>query len=108
MPFSCTAPRFDLCNLSSEIASLSIEALEEVNRDLYGLEEPSVESESSCALALDRLNDALSCIPEKTEFMRASELCPDYSNSQEFRLMFLRSERFNADVSNFVEVQCSF
>ena len=97
--FSCSAPRFELSDLASEIARLPSEALDEVNRDLFGLGEPNPENETIFA-ALRRLDEALCCIAEKMELVEATNLCPDYVNSQEFRLMFLRSESFDAEVSS--------
>lgn len=107
MTFSCSAPRFELSNLASEITCLSSEALAEVNRDLYGLDEAIAENET-ISNALQMLDEALSCIPEKPEFMQAIEVCPEYVNSQEFRLMFLRSVSMNAEVSIVSFKLCTF
>lgn len=97
--FSCSAPRFEISDLAPEIARLPSEALYEVNRDMFGLEEPSPENESIFA-ALRRMDEALNRIVEKTELIQATILCPDYVDSQEFRLMFLRSENLDPEVSN--------
>ncbi|KAI2489726.1 hypothetical protein MHU86_24853 [Fragilaria crotonensis] len=94
--FSCSAPRFEISELATEMACLSSEAVDEANRDLFGLGEPSPENESTFS-ALQRLDEALCCIDEKPELIQATNMCPDYVNSQEFRLMFLRSENLNAD-----------
>ena len=96
--FSCSAPRFEISDLASEVARLPSEARAEANRDVFGLEAPNPENESIFD-ALRRLDEALCCIAEKPELLQATNLCPDYVNSQEFRLMFLRSENVDAEVS---------
>lgn len=101
MSFSASAPRIEPKDLAVELESLSQQQVKEANRDLYGSssEEEIKETADFCADALRRLEDALSQIEGKEEFDAATERCADYANSEEFRLMFLRAEIFDAEVS---------
>jgi hypothetical protein len=102
MSFSASAPRIELQDLAEELESMSAQQVEEANRDLYGSSssdgEIVAETPQDRLDALCRLDAALSEIDEKEKFNTAIERCPDYVNSDEFRLMFLRAENLDAKV----------
>ena len=109
MPFSCSAPRMEHSEFVKEVESSSKQELEDAERDLYGSSSedggndtgvPHDDSEhgSTNDAALRNLQVALDLIHDKDEYNRAIEICPNYVNSEEFRIMFLRSEGFDATV----------
>lgn len=117
MPFSCSAPRMELAEFVKEVESCSKQELEEAERDLYGSFEdggndtgvPHDDSEhgSTNDAALRNLQVALDLIHDKDEYNRAVEICPDYVKSEEFRIMFLRSEDYDATVRFTTCVNCT-
>ena len=84
---------------------MTIQEMDIAKRDLYGTEDIEEESRRTCIVALERLEHELRLIEEKEEYNRAIERCPVYANSDEFRLKFLRSENFDAEVST---LNCAF
>jgi len=70
--------------------------------DYYGQVHP-VENADMIQQGLSNLEKELSQIPEekKKTFLEALEKCPDIVN-ESHKLMFLRCEVFNADVSAFI------
>ena len=102
MPFrgtaSFTAPRIDEAKAEREKNALSEEEKEAAYRDLYGLEGPSQEDPAVIDAQLRDLDEALGAIKDDTYWNNAQELCPDIANDREFRLRFLRSEYYDAEV----------
>jgi hypothetical protein len=102
MSFSASAPRIEPRDLALELESLSEQQIEEANLDMYGSsssdDQLAAETPQDCLHAMSRLDAALSQIDEKENLKTAIERCPDYVNSDEFRLMFLRAENFDAEV----------
>jgi hypothetical protein len=98
----------ELSAFVKEVESASKQELEEAERDLYGLSEEGDDAvvhdhdDSDNAVttdaALRNLQVVLDSIDDKDEYNRAIEICPNYVNSEEFRVMFLRSEDFDATV----------
>jgi len=65
-------------------------------RDIYGKEKTHVkESPAFNRDALHQLEEKINHVEEKEAFEMAQLICPEYVNSVEFRLMFLRSEQFD-------------
>jgi len=65
-------------------------------RDIYGKETSHVkESPAFNQDALHKLEEEINHVEEKEAFEMAQLICPEYVNSDEFRLMFLRSVQFD-------------
>lgn len=98
MAISYTAPRVELDDLAKELNALDCDAKESLRRDLYGDYADIEETPALLADSLIQLQEALEAIEPsiKAAFLQAKEECPDYVNSNDFLLPFLRAERFNA------------
>ena len=100
--FSISAPRLSLADVNTEIESLTKEEQKKIDDDLHGCRNDHVkETPELLEEGLRQMSVELSLIPqeEKTHYLHALELCPDYVNERAFRLMFLRCEEFNAKVN---------
>jgi hypothetical protein len=80
--------------LAKEITELSIKERELVFYDLHGVAEPINEEPELIAKSLVELDVAIANIHNKEAYELAEMIDPQYVHSLEFRLMFLRSERF--------------
>lgn len=82
-----------------EISSMSPSEKQDILADMYGQIHPD-ETPEMIATGLSELRIELSKIPNKESeaYQRASRICPDVMN-ESHKLMFLRCEVFNADVS---------
>lgn len=98
MAISYTAPRVELDDFAKELNALDCDAKESLRRDLYGDYADIEETPALLADSLIQLQEALEAIEPsaKVAFLQAKEECPDYVNSDDFLLPFLRAERFNA------------
>lgn len=76
---------------------MSSEATKGQTPDIYGQVHP-IETQDLIQTKLKEFQDHVSQIPDKTALMKALEKCPDQL-TDEFKIMFLRAEVFNADVS---------
>jgi hypothetical protein len=82
--------------IAKELYQLSTEERHRVLNDLHGVadiveEEPAVVEE-----CLGRLESELAKIPTKTAYVEALEQSSDHVLNRDFRLMFLRADRFGA------------
>jgi hypothetical protein len=96
---SITAPRFEPCELATEMSSLSLSDQAEALNELFGRGTPAVKDEDPDVIkeALQALFQEISCIKDKSAFRQALQQCPaGYAQSDQFCLMFLRAERFDA------------
>ena len=78
---------------------MSSEERERVHEEVHGTQAPIEENPEFVQDVFQRLDEHLDAIPSderKEAFERAQLICPDYVNGSEFRLMFLRSTRFDA------------
>jgi hypothetical protein len=98
MAISYTAPRVELDDFAKELNALDCDAKESLRRDLYGDYADVEETPALLANSLIQLHQALDAIEPiaKEGFLQAKKECPDYVNSDDFLLPFLRAERFNA------------
>jgi len=95
---SFSAPRVEQEQVSNEILELSFEEKEYRRHCLYGQEQMTNESIDMLQTLLNTLKDELDSLrtPEKQVYLRAQDQCPDYVNSRDFQLMFLRADRYDA------------
>ena len=102
MAVSYTAPRIELEEVAKELNDLDCDTKEQLRRDLYGEYVDIVETPEFLTNSLIELQEALEAIEpcaKKEAFLRAKEECPDYVDSQDFLLQFLRAEKFNASLA---------
>lgn len=99
MAFSYTAPRVELEDLERERSSLTDEERRAALDDIYGTGAPMEETEELIHDCLEQLSAEVDVIQSKDEYLVALETIPDYVQSRDFRLMFLRADRFDAVVS---------
>ena len=97
---SFTAPRVEEDQLQREREELSNEARDQIRKELYGQDAPVDESEELIVQSLADMEIHLAAIAdsEKEALLDAQKKCAEYIASREFRLLFLRAERFNAEV----------
>ena len=102
MAFSYTAPRIELDEIAKELNDLDSDATEQRRRDLYGeyadISEPP-EFLTNSLIELQKSLEAIEPGAKKHSFLRAKKECPDYVNSDDLLLEFLRAERFNASLA---------
>lgn len=107
--FSISAPRVSLAELEAERASQSREDRRLAEADIYGQRrgdeiEETPELLQRAQIELQEELDALD-VATSRNWIHALEHCPDIANEPDFRLMFLRSERFDTHVSCHVTRQ---
>jgi hypothetical protein len=96
MAFSYTGPRIEPERVQEEYESLPYQEREQIQHDMFGTgEEAIMENPQFNRDAIQRLEGALEEILAKEAYELAQIMCPDYVNSDDFRLLFLRSERFD-------------
>mmetsp|Transcript_25573 Transcript_25573/g.36010 ORF Transcript_25573/g.36010 Transcript_25573/m.36010 type:complete len:317 (-) Transcript_25573:98-1048(-) len=77
--------------------SLTSEEIEQAERDKFGIDQVITEETPEIIQnALEQLDEELQTISEKEAYELAEMFCPDYVRSTNFRLMFLRSTKFDA------------
>lgn len=82
--------------LAKGMTELSIKERESVFYDLHGVAEEINEEPEFIAKRLAELDVAIANTPNREAYEKANRIDPLYVHSLEFRLMFLRSERFDA------------
>jgi hypothetical protein len=99
--FSSSAPQMSLEDVKAEVDSLTEVEREKILEDICGEAPALEETEELIQDALAALEEHIEAIPHtsRTPFNRARIECPEYVNDPAFRLMFLRRELFNAEVS---------
>jgi hypothetical protein len=81
--------------LAKGMTDLSIEERESVFHDLHGVAEPIKEEPEFIAKSLAELDVEIAKKKNREAYEHAKRIDPQYVHSLEFRLMFLRSERFD-------------
>ena len=100
MALSHTGPRLEFEKVQLEIHAMTDREREKIQHDVFGSTSAIHESPLFNRDALERLAEELNnFIGEREAFDLAQMICPDYVNSDEFRLMFLRSERFDVQAA---------
>jgi hypothetical protein len=98
---SATAPRVEVKEWQRELEEMSAEEQLKALRDLYGEATPIDETPELLQRTMDELQISLERAGDKDCFLEAQNLVPDVVNSFDFRLIFLRSVRFDAEVRSF-------
>ena len=97
--FSITAPRMDKESYLDEKAALSPEERELADCDLYGkARSMPEETDEFRTVKLAELANELDKIRDKPAYDLAVERCHDYVKGQDFELLFLRADYFDAAV----------
>jgi hypothetical protein len=78
-----------------EMNQLSLEERERVYEEIHGVSDAIDEEPHFVAQCLEQMEDEIRKIRKKTAYERALFLSPIYVQSRDFRLMFLRAERFD-------------
>jgi hypothetical protein len=81
--------------LAKGMTELSIKERESVFHDLHGVAEIINEEPELIAKSLAELDVVIANTPNREAYEQAKRIDPQYVHSLEFRLMFLRSERFD-------------
>ncbi|CAB9528005.1 Transfer protein [Seminavis robusta] len=84
--------------LADEMEKLSVEEKERTAFDIHGMAHESNDPENIDEL-LDQLEQEIQKIPDKKAYDKAKYLNEEYVTGQEFRLMFLRCDKFDVQVS---------
>jgi hypothetical protein len=83
--------------LAREMNELSIDERERIFEEIHGISRVVDEDPAFVTECLAKLDEEISRIKKKSAFDQALFLCPKYVNDRKFRLMFLRSDNFEAE-----------
>lgn len=81
--------------ISRAMSSSSTKVLEQACHDVHGIAEEVQETTSFVEGCLNKLDRQIKCRNDKEAFLLAEKMNPDYVNDREFRLMFLRCDRYD-------------
>jgi hypothetical protein len=99
--FSFTAPHITPEEEKAELDSLTPEIRQELQNDLFGLEEDvTEETDELIALKLKELEQVIEQTPAsfKTDYLNAQERAPHLVETEASPLKFLRCDKYNAGV----------
>lgn len=98
-PWSHSAPTVTQEELDAEQKAFSREEWKQIQDDIYGKYEPILETPQTIADKIREMREYVDAIDddEKESYLVAQEKCPHYCNSEDFQLMFLRREKFDAE-----------
>jgi hypothetical protein len=82
--------------IAKQMTRLSIEDREKVYHDLHGISDEVEETHMMIMSSLVELEAELRCIANKGAYETALSMNPEYVQHPDFRLMFLRADRFDA------------
>jgi hypothetical protein len=101
--FSVTSPRITEDDDRRERESLTPEEIDEIEQDIHGTGFDVVETDKIRLQAVVQLDEAIGTIPgpDKVDYLRALELCPELVRTESESIRFLRSENYNPWVSIF-------
>jgi hypothetical protein len=87
--------------LAKEMAALSVQERDYVIQDIHGIAEEEFPEDDNNFLQqqLQQLEVCLTQIDPKSAYNRALYQAPDYVRNDQFRLLFLRGERFNVQAA---------
>jgi hypothetical protein len=86
-------------HLESLVAQLSLEERLSAQEDLYGVSKPNLEESDPDKILtlLHSLDTRLTAIKKRTAFETAAEMDESYISSQDFRMKFLRANRYDVE-----------
>ena len=85
--------------IAKELNDMSICDREQVFFDLHGVTPPIAETPDLIARSLTELDDKISKIAIKPAYALTETQNKDYVHNRDFRLMFLRAERFDSELA---------
>eukprot|EP00980_Cylindrotheca_fusiformis_P029842 scaffold23925_cov157-Cylindrotheca_fusiformis.AAC.5 len=96
-PIPRTAPEPDVADslISRAMAACSIKVLEEAYDDIHGTAQAVEETPSFVEKSLEELELQIRMRKDSEAYLLAKEMDSSYVENPEFRLMFLRTDRFN-------------
>eukprot|EP00980_Cylindrotheca_fusiformis_P019440 scaffold6708_cov134-Cylindrotheca_fusiformis.AAC.10 len=83
--------------IAQAMAELSFEERQKSQEDLHGVSEPIVEDRDQIDACLRDLDVHLDSMKEGSVYATAEMMGPSYVRNRDFRLSFLRSNRYNAE-----------
>jgi len=89
------APHTADCYLANEMAKLSVRDREKVYHDIHGITNQMEESPQLIQISLLALDEQLEYVKVKEAYETAKSIDPTYVSNNDFRLQFLRAERFD-------------
>mmetsp|Transcript_21566 Transcript_21566/g.30457 ORF Transcript_21566/g.30457 Transcript_21566/m.30457 type:complete len:366 (+) Transcript_21566:51-1148(+) len=92
-------PDFNWTSLQAERASLSAEELQKIKDERLGEEDEIEETDELIADSLESLHEAIDAIEHKEAYETALFVNPSHVECAEFRLAFLRTDRFDVNAA---------
>jgi hypothetical protein len=83
--------------LAAELTEMTFQEREKVYEELHGVDEGTYETEDMLATTLTAMELALQQLPNRAVYDEAKRVNTRYVEDRSFRLMFLRSEYYNAE-----------
>jgi hypothetical protein len=83
--------------VAAELTEMTFQEREKVYEELHGVDKVTHETESMLAMTLTAMELALQQMPNRSIYDKAKRIDPRYVEDRSFRLMFLRSEYYNAE-----------
>jgi len=90
-------PKITIANLEQERGALSLQERMGIERELRGVQDEFVETPELICRSLQLLENAVGDIPRKEAYETALFTNPEYVEDDDFRLAFLRADRFDAN-----------
>mgnify|MGYP002784638628 CR=1 FL=1 len=99
--------------LAAELTQMTVQEREKVYEELHGIEKVTHETEELLATCFSAMDMALQRVPNRDIYDEASRVNARYVEDPAIRLMFLRSEKYNAERSasrfvNFLENKAQY
>lgn len=91
--------------LAKELDKLSLDEHEKILFDVHGIAQNHDEDPDKIEESLKCLEEEIQKINEKEVYLEAKSMNPDYVSNRSFRLMFLRSEKYDPKVAAEVIVE---
>ncbi len=83
--------------LAAELNEMTFQERERIYEELHGVAMEIVETKELLQTSLQQLDEALQRLPDRSIYEKAKGINPQYIENYSFRLMFLRSEYFDAE-----------
>lgn len=90
------APSFTWAHMKEEYEALTPTELVDVEDERFGLLDEIEETPDLVSRSLIAMEEAIENMNEKEEYETALFICPEHIHDENFRLAFLRADRFNA------------
>ena len=90
--------------LAAELTQMTVQEREKVYEEIHGVDKATHETEELLATCLSAMDLALQRVPNRAIYHEASRINARYVDDPAIRLMFLRSEKYNAERSASVRL----